>query len=290
MNKKIKLIIPLYLVCFLGIAQKPEDLLSKWSSQSPIEKVYLHLDRDNYVAGETAWLKAYLYSDWQPDTVSTTLYLELLNENSVIIEKKVLPVFVGAASGHIELPDTLSTGNYIIRAYTTTMLNHDPDFIYKKGVFVYGKTKKEPNADQPIQSKIRVTFFPEGGNLVSGINTSVAFKATYENGLPADITGKLKNEKGQELATFNTLHDGMGIFELMPVAGEKYYVVTTDTASEEKFYLPERIKKGISFSVIPHPQGNFFEIHQKTDDPSFMASYMVGQMQHHVVFRQQFVA
>ena len=62
MRKKIKIIGLLLLVCLLGFAQKPDELLQKWSEKSPIEKVYLHFDRENYIAGETAWFKAYLYS------------------------------------------------------------------------------------------------------------------------------------------------------------------------------------------------------------------------------------
>jgi len=176
MIKKTQLLFLFIFICFLGIAQNPEEMLNKWSYRSPIEKVYLHLDRENYVAGETAWFKAYLSSDWQPDTISTTLFVELLNEFSALIERKALPVFVGAATGQIELPDTLSTGNYIIRAYTATMLNHDPEFVYKKGVFVYGKKKKQSIAVPELQNKVLLTFFHEGGNIIECFNTCFAFK------------------------------------------------------------------------------------------------------------------
>ena len=39
--------------CQISFAQKPEQLLQQWSEKSPIEKAYLHFDRDNYLAGET---------------------------------------------------------------------------------------------------------------------------------------------------------------------------------------------------------------------------------------------
>ena len=107
------------LCLFLGAdAQKPEELLGQLAKQSPIEKAYLHFDRDNYLAGETAWFKAYLYSDYQPDTISSVLYVELLNESSVLISRKVLPVLLGCTNGQIELPDSLITGTYFIRTYS----------------------------------------------------------------------------------------------------------------------------------------------------------------------------
>ena len=102
--------------------QKPEDLLTNWSDKSPVEKVYLHLDKDNYIAGETVWFKSYLYSDFYPDTISTTLYVELLNGSSVPISVKILPVVYGNTKGQFELPDTLATGYYFIRAYSLCLI------------------------------------------------------------------------------------------------------------------------------------------------------------------------
>lgn len=265
-------------------AQQPENLLEKWSASHPIEKIYLHLDRDNYVAGETAWFKAYLSSDWQPDTISTTLYVELLNERSAIISRKTLPVFVGAANGDIELGDSLSTGMYTIRAYTATMMNQDPDFVYKRCVFIYGKRQKAPVAE--TEPAVQLNFFPEGGNMVEGVNNNIAFKATTGNGTPVDVHGTIKNSKGETVAEFSSWHDGMGMFELTPLPGEKYQAVIADAGFT--FNLPAAVNKGVALMVIPHPEGYFFELQQPVSDPAFTATYMVGQMQHHVVFRQQF--
>jgi hypothetical protein len=33
-----------------GLAQQPEQALNQWSANIPIEKVYLHLDRNDYIA------------------------------------------------------------------------------------------------------------------------------------------------------------------------------------------------------------------------------------------------
>ncbi len=266
---------------------KPEDILTNWSARSPIEKVYLHTDRDNYLAGETAWFTAYLYSDYQPDTISTSLYVDLLHEVSGVIHRKVLPVFLGVTTGQLELPDSLVTGSYVIRGYTPTMLNQDAQFIFKRSIFVFGKKNV---AAAPKEKLIRMEFFPEGGNLVTGLLNTFAFKATNENGMPVDIKGSLKNEKNEILATFNSYHDGMGMFELTPGAGEKYYVVLDGDLSATKYYLPASTDKGIAVTVMPHPQGNFFEIKQNDKDPDLVAAYMIGQMQHHVVFRQNFSA
>lgn len=273
-------------ICIASGAQKPEQLLSNWSSKSPIEKVYLHIDRDNYIAGETAWFKAYLYSDYLPDTISTSLYVELVNESGTIHSRAIVPVLLGGGNGHIELSDSLITGSYIIRAYSPTMLNHDAGFIFRRSIFIYGKKSKTVEAAK--EKLIRLEFFPEGGNLISGFSNTLAFKAMNENGLPAVVKGNILNEKNEVVATFSDYHDGMGMFELTPASNEKYYVLLDGDATAKKYHLPEQTGKGIALTVIPHPQGNFFELKQRKDDPAFQVAYMIGQMQHHVVFRQEF--
>ncbi len=273
-------------ICVSVAAQKPEQLLSNWSSKSPIEKTYLHLDRANYIAGETAWFKAYLYSDYLPDTISTSLYVELVNDSGIVHSRAIVPVLLGSGNGHIELPDSLITGSYIIRAYSPTMLNQEASFIYRHSIFIYGK--KNSIAVSNKEKMMRLEFFPEGGNLINGFSNNLAFKATNENGLPIAVKGNVLNEKNEVVTTFSSLHDGMGMFELTPASNQKYYVVIDGDVTAKKYYLPEQIEKGIALTVIPHPQGNFFEIKQRKDDPAFRVAYIIGQMQHHIVFKQEF--
>ncbi len=266
-------------------AQMPEEILEKWAAVSPIEKVYLSFDRENYVAGETAFFQAYLSSDWQPDTISTSLYVELLNDQNEIAEKRVFPVFLGVATGQVDFAESLKMGCYTIRAFTATMMSHSPEFVYRKKLFVYGKAATRNAPVIPVPA-IRLDFFPEGGNLVNSRNCTIAFKATNENGLPVDISGKIRNSKGAEISRFSTYHDGIGIFDMKPEPGEKYFAQLT--GSDTLYALPPANEKGITLSMLKQPDGYFFEVQQQTNDSVFVAAYMVGQMQHHVVFRKQF--
>src|SRR5690348_17326350 len=123
MKRKFILVSVTSINSLLARSQNPGQLLDNWSARSPIEKIYLHTDRDNYIAGETAWFKAYLYSDYQPDTISTSLYTELVNDSGRVLNRSIVPVLLGTASGQLAIPDGLTKGNYSIRAYTATMLN-----------------------------------------------------------------------------------------------------------------------------------------------------------------------
>lgn len=282
--KKILLFLFVLIFSFsLAQAQKPYELLTKWSSRSPIEKVYLHFDRDNYIAGQTIWFKAYCWSNYGADTISSNLYVELSNDAGTMISRAVLPVFLGGTNGQIELPDSLRTGSYFIRAYSPSMLNMDPGFIENRSVFVYGKQEKLST----IAEELKLEFFPEGGNLISGVNNTIAFKAIDANGMPVSTKGKIFNSRNEAVVSFETYHDGMGLFEFTPIPGETYYAMADEDMSRKKNQLPGQTEKGIALTVIPHPQGSFFEIKQKKD-PAFKAAYMIGQMQHQVVFKQEF--
>jgi hypothetical protein len=285
MLKRFLIKLTAVLAFYCARSQQPGEILGSWSEKNPIEKVYLHLDRNDYMAGQTIWLKGYLYTDFLPSDKSTTLFVELLNPVSAVIDRQVLPVFGGFAHGQVRLPDTLSGGMYVLRAYTAIMLNHDPEFLLKKGFYVFSKNKNGPLAVVPGKKTIRIEFFPEGGNFIAGLSNSIAYKATDENGLPATISGVIKKENGDKIAEFSSYHDGMGFFDLMAGEKDNYYAELNDDPSGQKFYLPSLTTKGVVLRIISVSGTKQFEILQRPEDPVFKAAYMIGQMQHHVVFK-----
>lgn len=266
-------------------AQSPEVRLENFARAHPIEKVYLRFDREQYLAGETAWFSAFLLSEYFPDTISTNLQVEFSGPGLTEPIRIVLPVLAGTSAGQIEIPDSLRSGTYTVTAFTPLMAEHSPDFIYRKAISIHGKELGK-YVDTTVHGP-RVYFFPEGGNLVSGLTGTVAFKAILGNGMPNSVEGKIINRKEEVVAAFRDEHDGMGIFVLTPVTGEKYKAIISAPFTGS-FDLPEIEEKGIALSVIPHPQGSFFEVQQRTDDPDFMVAYMIGQMQHRLVLKHVF--
>ncbi len=282
---KQSLIVCLLLPVFFRLnAQDPDQKINRWSALQPIEKIYLHLDRDEYIAGHTIWLKAYLSSDFLPNDKSTSLFVELLNSSSSLVQRLSLPVVRAVSQGQFELPDTLSEGKYLLRAYTATMLNHSNDFIYKRSIAVTGKEKKIAAA--VTQQETVLNFFPEGGNFVAGQPNTIAFKAIDENGWPVDVSGSVKNEQHEVVAEFSSLHGGMGMFDIHPSSGGNYYAVLKNDNAEKRYFLPPVSDKGIVFRLLNIVNGIQFEIFQQKNDPVFQAAYMIGQMQHHSVFKQ----
>lgn len=85
----------------------------------------------------------------------------------------------------------------------------------------------------------QVDFLPEGGNLLAGVLSKMAFKALNTTGFSEEITGNVKDETGKTVCSFQTTHADMGTFNWIPEAGKKYYAECLSKAGVEKrFELP----------------------------------------------------
>jgi len=119
-----------------------DDLSQKffnYTTSVPREEIYIHSDRNDYISGENMWFNLYLIDrkSFKPSSDSKIAYFELLNqENQPVIQKKLL-LEGGFGPGQIALPDTLSTGTYTIRAYTSWMKNFLPDNCFIKEIHIY---------------------------------------------------------------------------------------------------------------------------------------------------------
>lgn len=90
-----------------------------------------------------------------------------------------------------------------------------------------------------VLKKLAFSVFPEGGDLVDTVPGRVYFMAKTLIGKPADVEGKVVDDRGQAVAEFKSLHDGMGRFELVPQPDRRYHVELTKPAGiEAKFEIP----------------------------------------------------
>ena len=97
---------------------------------------------------------------------------------------------------------------------------------------------------------IDVQFMPEGGSMVVGLYNKVGFKAIGDDGRGLTIKGSIHDSKNEEVTTFQTLHNGMGNFMLLPQAGEKYTAsITTADGATKMVDLPLPKASGIAIRI-----------------------------------------
>ena len=244
---------------------KIKQLLDKWANEEPVEKVYLHLDKPYYAAGEDIWFKAYVVSgsSHQLSVISRIVNIELIDERDSIKQSVKLPLIGGVANGDFALPDTLHQGNYRIRAYTSYMRNAGSNYFFNEAVTIVNTITagKDPIAKKSAinrgAGKIDVQFFPEGGYLVNDITTKVAFKAVAPNGLGVDIKGTITDSKGQQVAQFTSTHLGMGQFEMTPRASVTYQAkITNANGSENISTQLKAIYRGYVLNIADYDARN----------------------------------
>lgn len=264
-------------------AQKADEALAVLLKEHPSEKIYIHYDREYYISGETIWFKAYLYSDGKPASLSQNFFLQFSDSKGNVVASQRYPVMGAVVKGNIHIPDSLPQGNYYIRALTPGMLNNGEDFVYTKNLYIFKPSPTAPTA--PAAPAVSMQFFPESGHLVDGILCVTGFKATDQYGSPVDVEGILKTDDGTTIASFHSLHDGIGKLQFKPQAGKKY-VAEVETAAGKRIYpLPEVQASGINLKIQDEKGGKKFLIYRSEKDKAqFGFLQIVVQLNNHVVF------
>jgi hypothetical protein len=148
--------------------------------------------------------------------------------------------------------------------------------------------KKEKNGAEYIlpvllnrKDHIDLQFMPEGGALVAGLKSNVAFKALGEDGNSVNVSGVIYDSKQQQVTTFRTTHLGMGDVTLQPQPGETYTaIIKIDSAKTKSYPLPLVQNFGMVLSVVNPTNSDSLTV-TVAATPDLIASsniyYLVGQ-------------
>ena len=246
----------------------------------PQEKVYLEFDNTAYFQGEIIWFKAFVtHATTLKRAPSKVLYIDFLAPTGQLILQQKLKIVAGQCDGAIPLVDASTaqarekrgimeypSGFYEIRAYTQNMLDFSSEVIFSRVIPVYTKPKHEGEFDKsqvivkednPLiagirqessedDNRVNLSFYPEGGDLIEGLSCNVAFKATGPDGF--DLDGSVVFQDKSDTAY--TIHDGMGLFTIVPKGTETVHFITPD-GKRTRFTLPRALKNGYSMTTLP---------------------------------------
>lgn len=243
--KKLISSILLFLVALTGLAQEDCDVL------------YIQPSKEVYETGEDLWFKAYLM-DRQSLALSDrsqTLYLLLRSASGDVVWSEKYPLKGGRGDGHVYVGENWQLGEYHIEGYTRSSFTTDSTIaILPRRIMVVNRIAQmdsisaeamKRDSTERLTAKHRFNLFPEGGDLIDGVSSVVAFKATYGNGIPEEVAG-IVWEDGHEIATFKSQHDGMGQFTITPNRNKDYKVQLSDGRT---YSLPVIEQRGLALRV-----------------------------------------
>lgn len=283
----IKKIYSILVLCFFSLFAKaqPDSILKVYANQFQEERLFIHFDKSNYSPGETIWFKVYLMQGLELSDISKTVYVDFIDSAGKTIKQFTAPVILSSAKGEFSVPENYTAGNLYIKAYTSWMLNYDSAFLYRKTINILQPLKESMLSKKPTTT---IHFLPEGGSLVNGIKSKIAFKAITNNGLPCTVKGAVfSSSNGALIDSVVSIHDGMGYFYLTPNKGESYTVKWKDEWKTEHISnIPAIEETGVVMHVNQKDKKIFIEITRQDAAPeAHKLLRIVATLQKQMVFR-----
>ncbi|GGB26062.1 hypothetical protein GCM10011511_57520 [Puia dinghuensis] len=281
------------------LAQPEKDSLQasfiRYQSQAPREKLFVHVDKTFYLAGETLWFKIYAVdaSSDIPDSLSAVSYVELIDRDQKAVLQEKVQLRNGKGDGYFRIAPSIRSGHYIFRAYTNWMKNFSPDGYYQQNVTILNTLSENtvsepPIPDSPHHVAGNIQFFPEGGNLVNGLTSIVAFKAVNPTGKGIPCHGVVVNQHQDTVASFHSNRFGMGTFPLTPVKGNTYYAHVETPSSTLTEKLPTAYDQGYVMH-LDQPIGNNLDITVTTSSVPSAPANSVAYLFVHTRGRVKFI-
>ena len=266
MLKKVSLF--LVIISFLSFAISNNfralviEKLAHYSKNYP-EKIYVQTDKPYYTLGEDLWFSAYLVNGitHQESQQSNVIYVELINAQDSIVQKRQLLVKDLSTAGDFKLKKNWKPGNYTLRAYSNYMRNEDSDYFFQAKIPVWDVPKTDtPNVEailktdqktpeRALDTKPEIGFYPESGYLVNNISSKIAIKVKTKLAPDTNIEGVIKNSKDEIIAPFSIYKFGLGVVKLTPEPNTSYYASVTINGKAYKYELPKALQKGYHLEV-----------------------------------------
>ena len=198
------------------------------------EEVYIHLNSSTLITGETLLFSADIVSAQtnKHSKLSEILYVEIIDEDLKPIHQSKIRLSKGKGYGDFFIPSLIPTGSYQLIAYTRWMKNFN-QFYHHPLQIVNPFEVYTPNQEK---SELSVTFYPEGGNLVKGIeNTMVVEVKDYqENGV--DFKGRVVDQEGAVIANVSSILPGFASFTYIPDSNSQYQLIIEDLSGNFQFF------------------------------------------------------
>ncbi len=252
---------PLLLIVVITNKLSASELYIKNNSDKSIfansEKVFVKLDNCVYSSGEFLYYTAFIVdaSSLKKEIQSSKIYFELLNHQGKRYLIWKADATSGFSAGKMKLPDSISTGIYVLRAYTNWMRNFGQEFYYKTNILIT-KLSDEPtnylNVNYPystVPDNIEVVV--DGNHLIANEECTIGIRC---NKLSPDLQiteGKLVNQYDSMITFFRTDAYGLAQIRFTPRINDVYSLIIDG----KKINLPVPTESGLKVHIAKSNKG-----------------------------------
>jgi hypothetical protein len=211
------------------------------------ERILVHVDKNFVKEEESLFFKAYVLTG--PNriraTISKVLKVELLDDQKQVLRTQYHEITDGMAVGAFVMPKKLKEGEYTLRAYTRWMQNYGDSF-YSHTLLQNETASSSESIDKNEMESLKISFYPEGNQLIEQLDNWLLIKATTEGNQHLDIKGQIIDENNEVIVAATAYGEGLTSVVFNPQPGKKYrYRVE----SGQTFDLPPIQQKGYALKV-----------------------------------------
>lgn len=202
----------------------------------PRRSINTLFDQMNYEVGDTAEITFSVIDQNQSPVSKARFYYEYMVDGQPLSKRTITCADDGVMT--VKLPveaEGIEGGARLKLSYFASDLD-----VHRMSQEVYIPIKKKT---------FELSFFPEGGEMIQGLMSKVAFKACESNGTPVNVKGELYFD-GQLVNAVSSTHEGMGQLALFPQAGQYSFKVTSPIGIDSIYYLPPVKSQGYRLSYL----------------------------------------
>jgi hypothetical protein len=144
------------------LSEKIISYMEYYVNEIPEEKVFVHLDKNLYAAGDNIWFSVFLTAGSPdiPSPLSKVVYVDLLDNDGNLLQQRTVQTAEGHGYGDFKLDFFMTEGIYHIHAYSHWLKGFGEDAVFRSSIEVL-----EP---YNLRFQPSVTFEKlENGNMVN---------------------------------------------------------------------------------------------------------------------------
>lgn len=142
-----------------SFSQIPDRQLKTTLNEDLAEELWLVTDRDIYISGENLYFKVFCLDSQTgiPSFVSKVAYVSLLDHTASPVAQAKVWLEGASGSGSFIIPDSLTTGHYLISTCTHWMRNFSPGLFAGKMISVINPVRYKTPPENNQVSKLQAT-------------------------------------------------------------------------------------------------------------------------------------